>query len=80
LAINGGFHGCQRLLWYFDIFHQLLSCPATFQAICGVLRRDLVVPASFRQVSGELLEMKVSVWLQVFRLVFQTVQFSVFLV
>jgi hypothetical protein len=38
------------------------------------------VPASFRQGSGELLETKVSVWLQVFCLVFQTVQFSVFLV
>jgi hypothetical protein len=30
------------------IFRELLSCPVTFQAICGVLRRDLVVPASFR--------------------------------
>jgi hypothetical protein len=62
------------------IFCQLLSCPTTFQSICGVLRRDLVSPTSFRQVSGELLETKVSVWLQVFCLVFQTVQFSIFLV
>jgi hypothetical protein len=30
------------------IFCQLLSCPATFLAICGVLRRDLVVPAYFQ--------------------------------
>jgi hypothetical protein len=37
-----------------------------FQAICGVLRRDLVLPASFWQVSGELLETEVSVWLQVY--------------
>jgi len=56
------------------IFRKLLSCPATFQLICGVLRQDLVSPTSFRQVSGELFGD------EGLRLVFQTVQFSFFLV
>jgi hypothetical protein len=41
LVVFGSFYG---------IFHQLLSLLATFLSICGVIWRDLVVPAIFQQV------------------------------